>query len=224
MAAVVPPARQKRLASEVRVVMHRLKEVRRDAAEEVAANVEIKHESKAVLYRVQQAMKRERHLVSEAASQAAAARDILVRAPCVLQVIREAASQLGCSHKLSGDIGTPVNKSIITKAMAGESSQFDKLHAAVNSYLDEQDIAPYSASRDTVHRLLRYARVKFDTVKPTFTGHKLGVHYCSSYLLVAWIITLLFSAWAAKVNIDAMRRWRRMQRRRRPRPRSRSRS
>ena len=118
----------------------------------MAANVEIKHESKAVLYRVQQAMKRERHLVSEAASQAAAARDILVRAPCVLQVIREAASQLGCSHKLSGDIGTPVNKSIITRAMAGESSQFDKLHAAVNSYLDEENIAPYSASRDTVHR------------------------------------------------------------------------
>ena len=158
VSAAVPPGRQKRLASEVRVVMHRLKEVRREAAEEVAANVTIRHETKAVLYKVRKAMERERHLVSEAASQAAAARDILVKAPCVLQVIREAAEQLGASHKLSGDIGTPVNASIIGPAMRGESSQFDKIHAAVNCYLRTEQIAPYKASRDTVHRLLRYAR------------------------------------------------------------------
>ena len=48
--------------------MHRLKEVRREAAEEVAANVTIRHETKAVLYKVRKAMERERHLVSEAAS------------------------------------------------------------------------------------------------------------------------------------------------------------
>ena len=196
--------------------MHRLKEVRREAAEEVAANVTIRHETKAVLYKVRKAMERERHLVSEAASQAAAARDILVRAPCVLQVIREAAEQLGASHKLSGDIGTPVNASIIGPAMDGESSQFDKIHAAVNCYLRTEQIAPYKASRDTVHRLLRYARcesmlalscvlaeltgwrrVKFDTVKPTYTRHKLGVHYCSS----CGQRPLFCSVWQALVHV-----------------------
>ena len=111
--------------------------------------------------------------------QAAAARDILVKAPAVLAVIREAATQLGCDHKLAGSIGTPVNAAILTRAMHGQvrtvplawlsfgvsvcflapqSSQFDKLHAAVNAYLEHENIPPYKADRDTVHRLLRFAR------------------------------------------------------------------
>ena len=95
-------------------------------------------------------MAKERLLINKAHAAAAAAKDILTICPDILKAIREAASAMGCDHKLSSGIGTPVNADILQRANAGSGSQLDRLHAKVDEWL--LTTHGLSVSRSALHR------------------------------------------------------------------------
>ena len=165
----------------------------------------LKHAQKSVAYRMRKALQNLRVLKYEQYALAAAARDVLVTHPAIIEVIRVAARELGGSHKRAGNhsIEAPIDGTVIPKSAGrGSGGAFDKLLQMVNGWLSERE-NPTTIARGPLHKLLKHANVSFGTVKETFTEPRLGQHYCAAHDLTMESLGALFSGYVVRMGADA---------------------
>ena len=117
------------------LVNETLPALKMQAAADVAAASSAVHKTLATRARFKVLVEKQRVYKNEELAACVARRDILAQHPEIIDVMRQAASELGCKSKAGAGMGTPVDASIFEVGRRGGGSDFNRLLLMVNAYL-----------------------------------------------------------------------------------------